>query len=52
MKHFLLLKICFNKIGKMLKQMRMARESFNKWKKLGDKTARFRDDVEAILIII
>lgn len=51
LKFFVLMKNCFNKIRKMLKQIRIDGDSFNNWKKLGDKTGLFRGLVEANLII-
>ena len=49
LKHFLLLKICFNKITKMLKQIKTAIDIYNNWKNLGDNSAAFRGRVEAIM---
>ena len=48
----ILLKNCFNKIRKLLKQIRIARDSFNNWKNLGDKSALFEGVVEAIWDIV
>ena len=48
----ILLKNCFNKIRKLLKQIRIARDSFNNWKNLGDKSTLFEGVVEAIWDII
>ena len=52
LKFFVLMKNCFNKIRKMLKQIKRDRECFKKWKKLGDKSGLFRDYVEANFSII
>ena len=41
MKQFLIKKNCFNKIRKMLKQMKNETDIYNNWKILGDKTALF-----------
>ena len=51
LKFFVLMKNCFNKIRKMLKQIKRDRECFKKWKKLGDKSDLFRGHVEANLDI-
>ena len=52
MQQTILLKNCFNKIRKSLKQIRIARDSFNNWKNLGDKSALFEGVVEAIWDIV
>ena len=41
MKQFIIKKNCFNKIRKMLKQMKNETDIYNNWKILGDKIALF-----------
>ena len=48
LKHLKYKRNCFNKIRKMLKQIRINQNNYNNWKKLGDKTGVFGGVFEAI----